>query len=118
VANGLRGNFGREDIAPLENRRQPPRQTTSKHLPDILPLKGRGLSQAEVGQRTGLLNRPVERCLRRWRQQVIKERLGFAVKARREELSLSQRVGRPRRDPPHLPQRLRAGRAERELGRL
>jgi hypothetical protein len=64
----LRGVFGPEEIEPLLARRQDTRITTSKLLPEILQLKGEGLTYAQIGSRVGLTARQVEHVLTRHRK--------------------------------------------------
>jgi hypothetical protein len=64
----LRGVFGREEIEPLLARRQAPRITISKLLPEVLRLKGEGFTRAQIGQRLGLTVRQIEHVLSRHRK--------------------------------------------------
>ena len=68
LAKGLRAVFGPEEIEPLLARRQDSRITTSKLLPEVLRLKGEGLTYARIGQRLGLTARQVEHVLSRHRK--------------------------------------------------
>ena len=64
----MRAVFGPEEIEPLLARRQDSRITTSKVLPEILRLKGEGLTCARIEQRLGLTARQVEHILSRHRK--------------------------------------------------
>jgi DNA-binding transcriptional regulator LsrR (DeoR family) len=62
--------FGREEVRKVEDRRHTDRRfSTSKLLPEILELKGQGLTRRQIGERLGLTKRQVEHVLRRHREQ-------------------------------------------------
>jgi hypothetical protein len=62
------GVFGPEEIEPLLARRRDLRITTNKLLPEILRLRGEGLTYAQIGSRVGLTVRQVEHVLSRHRK--------------------------------------------------
>jgi hypothetical protein len=65
----LWGHFGPEDIEPLHARRQDRRITTSRLLPEMLRLKGEGLTYAQIGRRLGVSKRAVEHVMVRSRRR-------------------------------------------------
>jgi hypothetical protein len=70
VARLLARTFAGEEVRAVEGRgRQDRRLTTGKLLPEVLALKGGGLSQREVAERPGLTGRQGEHALRRWRER-------------------------------------------------